>query len=825
MTTVECRIPIHEKFSPLLEPHTWKIALSGRSAMKCLALGTKVIMADGTLRAVEDVRVGDAVLGPDSRARHVLSVSRGHGPLYRVQQASGMTYTVNDTHLLSLKKSESSKKDRRVMENGNPRNSRRRYPDFPDIVHMTPVEWIQQSQRWKQHFRGFKAGCIHFEKQDLGIDPYLLGVWLGDGTARELRITSADHEVIEYCRDLMRGMGGDISLYQKAGQRAYDIGLHFGAMRRKGRKNPLWRAFKAYNLKNNKHIPHAFLVNSEENRLSLLAGLIDSDGTASHNGYVITQCNESLARQIKYLADLLGFKTNIVGYATTCGNNGVRSWAWRVSIDGDTWRIPCKIARKRLTPAMMSKRRNWLISGLQIDPVGDGEWAGFEIDGDHQFLLEDGTVTHNSWQFARGLLWHMTKRFERVLCTREVQKSLRESVHKLLSDQIEILNLGKLFDVQQEVIYGPNGSSFVFAGLSDQTAESIKSFEGVTKCWVEEARSVTPRSWRILTATIFRVPGSEIWVSFNPLLDTDEAYQMVLNPPENSVVIRSSYLDNPWHSKEQEAERLRHKASLPKDEYENIWEGKVMSSAPGSVYAREVGELVSQGRYVPMPYDSRLKVHTIWDMGWNVCSIILVQRNRHALYIIGYLEGTHIRTEEWATLLNHMSLNWGYDWIPHDAYSEERKTGMTDYDILRNHKRRVKPREQGIPEIPEESGVRVLRQVFPRIYIHKGGDELIPTHYRVDGGPMQRASVLPGLMYHNTARLVECLKRYRYAIPRQGEPQHPIADEYEHACDAMRYLACTAERLSNEDEWSGRSTMPRGMGFGVSADRGLGGLG
>ena len=80
MTTVECRIPIHEKFSPLLEPHTWKIALSGRSTMKCLALGTKVIMADGTLRAVEDVRVGDAVLGPDSRARHVLSVSRGHGP-------------------------------------------------------------------------------------------------------------------------------------------------------------------------------------------------------------------------------------------------------------------------------------------------------------------------------------------------------------------------------------------------------------------------------------------------------------------------------------------------------------------------------------------------------------------------------------------------------------------------------------------------------------------------------------------------------------------------------------------------------------------------
>lgn len=441
-------------------------------------------------------------------------------------------------------------------------------------------------------------------------------------------------------------------------------------------------------------------------------------------------------------------------------------------------------------------------------------------------IAHGGRSGMKSWAFARSLLWHCTMGFERILCTREVQKSLRDSVHQLLADQIELLNLGRLFDVQKEVIYGPHGSTIVFAGLSDQTSESIKSFEGVTKCWVEEARSVTARSWRILTATIFRVPKSEIWASFNPLLDSDEVYQMVLHPPENSVIIESLYSDNPWHSDEQERERLRHKATLPKEEYENIWEGKVLASIPGGVYVREVSDLIATKRYALFPYDPRYRVHTIWDMGWNVTSIILAQRVNQAIAIVGYLEGTHIRTDEWAGLLKVMNLNWGWDWIPHDAYSGERKTGQSDYDILCKAGRNVKPKENGIPEIPEERGVSVLRKTFPRIYLHKGGQELVPAAYRADEGAKRNGSVLmPGLTYCSTARLIECWKRYRYAIPKHGEPQHPIADEYEHGCDATRYLALVADRLTNEDEWTGRGSQRAHASLGRSYDVGMGGLG
>jgi phage terminase large subunit len=457
-----------------------------------------------------------------------------------------------------------------------------------------------------------------------------------------------------------------------------------------------------------------------------------------------------------------------------------------------------------------------------------------QIHEKFEFLLEPhrykvsygGRGGLKSWQFARGLLYHATIGHERILCTREVQKSLKESVHQLLSDQIEELGLSHLFEVQETVILGPHDSKFIFAGLSDLTAESIKSFERITKAWVEEARSVTKRSWNILTPTIMRVPGAEIWVTFNPELETDETYQrFVVTPPPDAVVVPVSWRDNPWHTLEMEKERLQFKRTETKEEYECVWEGKPKAVASGAVYVREVTDLVRGGRYAPCPYDPRLKVHTIWDMGWNVCSIILVQSDMRALRIIGYLEGNHVRTDEWASLLNAMPLNWGWDWIPHDAYSEERKTGMSDYQILKQAKRRVRTRENGIVEVPEEVGVRILRQNFPRIYVHKGGDELIPAMYRVDGGDERRGSLLPGLTYHNTARLMECWKRYRYAIPRQGEPQHPIADEFEHGCDATRYLALVADRLSNEDEWSRRNDSMRGAGFGVSYDSGLGAMG
>jgi len=761
-----------KKLQPLFTPSRYKILHGGRGGAKCLALGTRVIMADGSLRAVEDVQLGEQVMGPDSKPRTVLSTTRGTGPLYRVVQTSGMAYVVNEHHILSLKKSVSSKRDVRLMPSGNLRSPQGRYPDWEDTTNISVSEFVRQSKQWQSHFLGYRAGLLNFDKRAIDIEPYLLGLWLGDGTGRELRITSADEEVIAYCREYAAMRSGSCSVIHKPGHKAKDIGLSL----RHGRYNSLWEPFKRYSLKNNKHIPHDYLTNSEEVRLKLLAGLVDSDGAKHHGGYVIAQTNERLARDIKYLADTLGFRTSLNLRKTVCSNNGACGVAWYVSISGDTWRIPCLVPRKRVDVGELRKNKNFLLSQVSVEPVGEGEWAGFSLDGDHLFLLEDGTVTHNSWGVARALLIKGASQRLRVLCCREVQDSIKDSVHKLLKDQIELLGMGSVYDVLRDEIRGHNGTEFLFSGLSDLTAESIKSFEGVDIVWVEEAQSVSKNSWTILIPTI-RKEKSEIWMTMNIILTTDDTYvRFIENTPPDSIVIEINYRDNPWFSTVLDQERLHCKATETQEEYEHIWEGKPRITLAGAIYAREVAAMIREGRYAPCPYDPRLKVHTIWDLGWNdAMAIGLVQRARSEVRFIAYYEDSYKKTDEWAAELNKLPYNWGWDYLPFDGFSHDRRSGSNDYKILKAFGRKVKPENESIPKMDLESGIRSARNMLAVTVLNKGG-------VGID-------------------RLMEVLKRYRRHISKTtNEPGAPVHDEFSHGADMVRHTSLVRDKLSNEDE-------------------------
>ncbi len=762
----EVAIKLPRKFRFLVEPHRYKIAWGGRGGLKCLALGTQVIMFDGTLRNVEDVRCGELLMGPDSLPRTVLGTSRGVGPLYRVRQTSAMTYVVNDAHILSLKKSESSKRDIRLMPSGNPKCPRGRYPSWPDVSNVGVTVAASQSQRWLAHFRGYRAGLLYFPAQAITIDPYFLGVWLGDGTSREMRVTTADQEIVEACRTIAQEHGGDITVNKKD-SRARDIGL----LCKHGRKNLLWEKFKAYQLPNNKHIPHAYLANADKVRLELLAGLLDTDGTykKTHH-YNICQVNERLAHQIKFLADTLGFRTRIVRFSTHCANNGVRGIAWRVSIGGDLWRIPCRIPRKQARQEEMHKNKDWLLSQISIDRIDNGEWAGFSLDGDHLFLLADGTVTHNSWTYARALLIAAATTPLRILCAREIQKSIRDSVHTLLRDQISLLGLDQFYTVLDTEIRGLNGSLFIFAGLADHTVTSIKSFEGIDKVWIEEAQAVSKKSWDILVPTI-RKEGSEIWISFNPELDTDETYlRFITVPPPGAVVVHTTYRDNPWFSAELEAERAHDEIMKPKDDYEHTWLGKCRAALSGAIFANEVAAMVQEGRITRVPYDPRLKVHTVWDLGWNdQTSIGMWQRGLADVRCIDYREYQFKRVDEIAGELKALPYNWGYDFLPWDGWTESRQTGKSDAQLLKSFGRRVKR----VPNVEnaQEARIRALRQLFPRIYVDAA----------------------------KCARLIECWKRYRRNVPKHGEPASPIHDAYAHGCDQSGYMSLIVEQMTNED--------------------------
>lgn len=185
-----------------------------------------------------------------------------------------------------------------------------------------------------------------------------------------------------------------------------------------------------------------------------------------------------------------------------------------------------------------------------------------------------------SWGFADALLLLALRHKTRVLCARELQTSIAQSVHRLLSDRINFHKLDKFFIVQRTTIQAVNGSDFIFLGLRHNISE-IKSLEGVNICWVEEAQRVSRESWEILIPTI-RKESSEIWISFNPRTPYDETWQRFVDtPPPDSVVRKVTWRDNPWMPETLEKERAYAEATLPPEDYACIWEGvpRVMTEA------------------------------------------------------------------------------------------------------------------------------------------------------------------------------------------------------------------------------------------------------
>lgn len=386
-------------------------------------------------------------------------------------------------------------------------------------------------------------------------------------------------------------------------------------------------------------------------------------------------------------------------------------------------------------------------------------------------FVRGGRGSGKSWGVARALLILGAKGRERVLCTREVQKSIQQSVHQLLKDQIEALGLTSFYEVMQHEIRGQNGTQFFFAGLSDQTADSIKSFEGCTRVWVEEGQTITERSWKILTPTI-RAEGSEIWVTYNPELDTDETHRRaVVETHPETLVIEMNWLDNPWFPAVLETERQHALKTMRPEDYAHVWEGRCKPAVEGAIYFDQIAEAEAAKRVRNVPRDPSLPVHRVWDLGFNdAMAIILVQRVVSEIAIVGYVEDTGRTLTEYIADFRGAAYDgwvWGSDFLPHDGFAKRHQTGKSDEEVLRALDCKV----ERAPNMEVEQGIRQARQVFPRIYFDK-----------------DRAK-----------RLVECLKRYRRQIgAKTQEPGAPLHDQYSHGADAFRYLCLVADQLRNE---------------------------
>ena len=397
------------------------------------------------------------------------------------------------------------------------------------------------------------------------------------------------------------------------------------------------------------------------------------------------------------------------------------------------------------------------------------DWARPLLASESRYkVMHGGRGGGKSWAVAIALLLLGAQKQERILCAREVQKSMRESVHRLLKDQITALNLGHFYEVLETEIRGINGTTFLFSGLQTHTVDSIKSFEGATRVWVEEAHAISKKSLDTLIPTI-RKEGSEIWMTLNPDMETDEVYQrFIATPSPDTWVCAVNWRDNPWFPSVLNEERLKAKRQMPSDDYDHIWEGKARRVVDGAIYRYEIDALYEDGRICPVPYDPTLPVHTVWDLGWNdAMTIGMVQRGPQDVRIIDYIEDSH-RTLDWyVAQLENRQYRWGSDFLPHDGRTRNFQTGKSTEEQLRVMGRRE---VVGLPQTSVEEGIKAARMLFPKCYFDKT----------------------------RTARLVECLKRYRRDInSRTNEANLPLHDEFSHGADMFRYVGQAVDLMRN----------------------------
>jgi phage terminase large subunit len=366
-----------------------------------------------------------------------------------------------------------------------------------------------------------------------------------------------------------------------------------------------------------------------------------------------------------------------------------------------------------------------------------------------------GRGAGRSWGVARWLLLMATERTIRVLCCRELQNSITESVHKLLSDQIEALGLAPFYEIQANKIIGKNGTTFSFEGIKNNTSK-IKSYEGIDYCWVEEANKVSRASWGTLIPTI-RKPNSEIIMTFNPELETDYTYQrFVLNADaDTSFVVKMTWRDNPWFpevlKKEMELEKKR-----DYDAYLNVWEGHCLQMLEGAVYAKQLRRATVENRICDVPYEKETPVDTYWDVGRaDYTTIWFVQQVAMQYRILAYYED-HLQDDVSYYLRECQTRGYVYGtmWLPHDAKAKRLGTKRSIEEQVRAAGYRV-----GIvPKLSLTDGINAARIVFPRCWFDK----------------------------EETADGIAGLRRYRYRIVDGQLSKEPMHND---TADSFRYFA------------------------------------
>ncbi len=339
---------------------------------KCFAKGTGILMADGSIKKVENIIPKDKVMGIDSTPRTVLDIAGGKEMMYKIMPNRGESFIVNASHILSLKEVGTGK-----------------------TINISVLDFLQKDKTFQRTHYLYRVP-VEFKEKYIPVDPYYLGLWLGDGDKTNVRITTKDIEIVGYLEDYAHHCGQQLSIYSypnRCPSYAITAGQRGGSVIT---ADSLHSRLKTLGVLNNKHIPFEYKTNCRRHRLELLAGLIDSDGylTEKKTGYEICNTNKKLAKDIVYLARSLGFFSYIRNKKAIAKNWNYSTIAYRISILGNVIQIPVKIQRKKALPRKSD--RNPLVTKFTIKKLKKDNYYGFTIDGDHLHLIDSFIVNHNT---------------------------------------------------------------------------------------------------------------------------------------------------------------------------------------------------------------------------------------------------------------------------------------------------------------------------------------------------------------------------------------------------------------------------------------------
>lgn len=396
-----------------------------------------------------------------------------------------------------------------------------------------------------------------------------------------------------------------------------------------------------------------------------------------------------------------------------------------------------------------------------------------------------------SWAFGTALLGIGVQRKIRVLCARELQRSITDSVHKLLSDIIASNPiLAAFYEVQNKNIYGANGTEFAFIGLKHNATE-IKSYEGVDYCWIEEAQAVSGKSWEILIPTI-RKEDSELWLSFNPKNPTDATWQrFVMQADEDSLICKVGYRDNPFFPQVLDKERQRLQKHDP-EAYAHIWEGEFDTRYSGAVYAKFVDQARISDR---VKHDPAYPVYTAWDKGYgDATAIVFYQVGGGEVFIIDYFEDNQEDTKYYCEVLagrrivvdkRNMDTGEVEEWHYGESIPEHEHRQAYNYHPVGHfvpHDAGIKLMEAGGRSVVDQAlklGVRMF--VIPAT-AHMNSEEALRT-------------TLPKCWINRDrcGDLVQALMSYHYEFDddRQRYSKLPYHDWSSNGCDAAEIMART----------------------------------